>query len=154
MTLHFEPVTPDNRQDVERLQLLPEQRGFVEPVAQCLAEADGNRAWHPVGIYDGTVLVGFAMYGFFRWEYFPFGRLWLDRLLIDRRYQGRGYGKAAVAGLLARLESEHPGKKIYLSVIAGNDAAVRLYRTFGFQFNGEKDLHGEDVMVRRAGKPS
>ena len=39
------------------------------------------------------------MYGFF-WEYLPFGRLWLDRLLIDRRFQGRGYGRAALAALL------------------------------------------------------
>ena len=39
------------------------------------------------------------MYGFF-WEYLPFGRLWLDRLLIDRRFQGRGYGRAALAAML------------------------------------------------------
>ena len=39
------------------------------------------------------------MYGFF-WEYLPFGRLWLDRLLIDRRFQGLGYGRAALAALL------------------------------------------------------
>ena len=34
--------------------------------------------------------MGFAMYGWFFWEYFPRGRLWLDRFLIDRRCQGRG----------------------------------------------------------------
>ena len=48
-----------------------------------------------MGIYDGNVLIGFAMYGLF-WEYLPFGRLWLNRFLIDRRYQSMGYGKAAL----------------------------------------------------------
>lgn len=76
----------------------------------------------------------------------------IDRLLIDARYQGRGYGRKALAGLLERLSWEYPERKIYLSVIAGNDVAIRLYGQFGFRFNGEKDVHGEDVMVRPAPK--
>ncbi len=48
--------------------------------------------------------------------------------------------------MLDRLALEYPKKPIYLSVIPGNDAAVRLYRGAGFRFTGEKDVHGEDVM--------
>ena len=39
---------------------------------------------------------------------------------------------------------------VYLSVIEGNDAAIALYQKFGFQFNGERDVHQEKVMVRPA----
>lgn len=148
MELHLEPVTAGNREELLKLQILPEQRGYIETVAQCLDEAAHKKVWRPVGIYDGDILIGFAMYGYFRWEYFPIGRLWLDRFLIDFHYQGMGYGKAAMAGMLEHLSREYPGKKIYLSVIKGNQAAIRLYESFGFQFNGEKDIHGEDVMVR------
>ena len=89
MKIRLEPVTVASRAAVERLETAPGQEGFVESVAECLAEADRRRCWRPVGVYDGDALIGFAMYGFF-WEYLPFGRLWLDRLLIDRRFQGRG----------------------------------------------------------------
>ena len=101
MKIPLEPVTVASRAAVERLETAPGQEGFVESVAECLAEADRRRCWRPVGVYDGDALIGFAMYGFF-WEYLPFGRLWLDRLLIDRRFQGRGYGRAALAALLER----------------------------------------------------
>ena len=55
-------------------------------------------------------------------------------------------GKAALGHMLDRLALEYPKKPIYLSVIPGNDAAIRLYRGAGFRFTGEKDVHGEDVM--------
>lgn len=78
MKIRLEPVTVASRAAVERLETAPGQEGFVESVAECLAEADRRRCWRPVGVYDGDALIGFAMYGFF-WEYLPFGRLWLDR---------------------------------------------------------------------------
>lgn len=149
MRLHLEPITAQNRADVLALHVAPGQEGYVETVAQCLAEADSGRSWRPVAIYDGPTLVGFAMYGFF-WQYLPLGRLWLDRLLIDQRFQGQGYGKAAFAALLDRLHAEYPHRrKIYLSVIKTNLPAISLYQKFGFRFTGELDTHGEKVMVQK-----
>lgn len=149
MKLHLEPVTAVNRAAVLALAPAPGQEGFLESTADCLAEADSYFRWRPVGIYDEKVLVGFAMYGFFP-QYFPFGRVWLDRLLIDRRYQGQGYGRAAMSLLLERLKEEYPHRrKTYLSVVEGNLAAEMLYRSFGFSYTGERDIHGERVMVRK-----
>ena len=145
MCLHFETVTAKNRGAVERLALLPEQAGFIESPAECLREADASDFWRPVGIYDGTELVGFAMYG-----YLPFlgeGQLWFDRLLIDKAFQGRGYAKAAIAALLERLRQEYPCRRVYLSVYGDNAAAIPLYRQAGFSFNGDYDTKGERVMV-------
>ena len=124
----------------------------MESVAQCLAEAAELDWWRPVGIYDGDTAVGFAMYGLFIDEE-PGGRVWLDRLLIDARFQGRGYGSAALSGLLARIRDEYHPQRVYLSVVKGNSAATALYRKFGFRFNGEKDIHGEDVMVLSLARP-
>lgn len=149
MQLHFEPITSQNRAAALALQIRKEQTGYIESVEQCLKEADRLRLWHPVGIYDADMLVGFAMYGLF--PAIPRGRLWLDRLLIDARFQAMGYGKAALAGLLQHLSASYPRHKtVYLSVVQGNDAAIGLYRQFGFVFNGKKDIHGEDIMVRTA----
>lgn len=147
MQLHFEPVTAANRNAVEKLHVAAGQETFVETCAECLAEADTRKCWRPVGIYHGPLLIGFAMYGFF-WEYLPWGRVWLDRLLIDAAFQHKGYGRAAMQGLLDRLREEYGRRKIYLSVYDNNPSAIRLYEEFGFHFNGEKDIHGEKVMVR------
>ena len=144
--LQILPITSANRHQAEALEVRPDQAGFIEPVAQCLAEADRLRLWRPVGLYAAGALVGFSMYGLF-WMEPPLGRLWLDRLLIDRRFQGRGYGRAALALLLARLHREYRRKNVYLSVYSDNRPAIALYRSAGFLFTGRHDLHGEAVMV-------
>lgn len=147
MDLRIEPVTEKNRAQMLSLRLLPEQSGFIEPVEQCLKEAEGLAAWRPVAIYAGETLVGFAMYGHFEEAPSPPGRVWLDRLLIDCRYQGKGYGRAAVETLLARLRGEYACQKVYLSVYQENVAATRLYEEMGFRFTGELDGGGELVMA-------
>lgn len=146
MDLYFKPVTSENREQVEALKTAPGQEGFIESVSECMKEADKRKCWRPVGIYDGSKLVGFAMYGFF-WEYLPFGRVWMDRLLIDQNHQGKGYGKEALIKLLEQLHKEYRRKKIYLSVYPSNKQAIRLYQQLGFRFNGQHDTHGEEVMV-------
>lgn len=152
MEIKILPVTEETREEITALRILPEQRGYVETVEECLEEAAHNARWNPVGIYADEKPAGFAMYGFFEKKYYPpAGRLWLDRFLVDLHFQGKGIGKAAMEHMLGRLAAEYPQKDIYLSVIAGNDAAIHMYREFGFEFIGEKDIHGEDVMVKRQG---
>lgn len=152
MEIKILPVSEQTREEITALRILPEQRGYVETVEECLEEAAHNARWNPVGIYADEKPAGFAMYGFFEKKYYPpAGRLWLDRFLVDLHFQGKGIGKAAMEHMLGRLAAEYPQKDIYLSVIAGNDAAIHMYREFGFEFIGEKDIHGEDVMVKRQG---
>ena len=146
MRLRLAPVDEGNRAQAEALRVAQGQEGFIETVADCLAEADELPCWRPAGIYDGEKLVGFAMYC--QWNEDPDERVWLDRFLISHECQGRGYGHAALALLLDRLEEEYGPRDVYLSVIPGNGAAQRLYREFGFRYNGELDIHGERVMVR------
>ncbi|MEG2717902.1 MAG: GNAT family N-acetyltransferase [Clostridia bacterium] len=146
MNLHLIPITDSNRDEILSLHIADAQEGFVESVAQCLSEADKLDLWRPTGIYDGSVPVGFAMYGLFQNESSE-GKLWLDRFLIDEHYQKHGYGKAALAALIARIHSEYRSTRIYLSVVVGNNVAAELYQHCGFRFNGEHDINGEDVMI-------
>lgn len=146
MEVILEPINDRNRTEALALRPAPEQAGFVESVEECLAEAAALACWRPVVIREGERIVGFAMYGLFEDEG-ESGRVWLDRLLIDRCYQGRGLGKAALVRLMARLKAEYGRDELYLSVVEENEAATALYRAFGFALNGERDLHGERVMV-------
>ena len=114
------PVTADNQTELAALHVSAGQEGFIETVEECLSEARSRSVWRPVGIYADGVPVGFAMYG-----YWPKGRrAWLDRLLIDGRYQHRGYGRAAVALLLDRIRREYP--KAYLVLAAGGGTTRHL----------------------------
>lgn len=146
MNLHFEQITQKNRKQVEALSLFPEQIDFVESVKDCLNEADTTPQWKTVGVYDDNSLLGFAMYGYFA-ENSQKGRVWLDRLLIDKKYQGKGYGKATVSALLKRLSTEYNCSTVYLSVYDINKTAISIYKEIGFYFNGELDTKGEKIMV-------
>ena len=148
MSISICPVDSRNREEAEKLHTAPEQINFVEPVAECMAEADELSDWEPVCIMDGSTPVGFSMYGLMRRE--PNHRLWFDRLLIDEKFQHRGYGRKAVELVLAQMKKEYPGRDIFLSVYEDNPTAIELYRSFGFSFNGELDTKGEKIMVLKA----
>ena len=92
MNIQFETVNDINRKAVQGLKVAKGQEGHIEPVTECLEEDGQFSCWRPVAVYDGEKLIGFAMYC--RWKDSPHERVWLDRLLIDARYQGKGYGKA------------------------------------------------------------
>lgn len=145
MQIEIEPVTPANREEACGLRVARGQEGFVESVEDCLREAGEIACWRPVLLRADGAAVGFAMYGY--WEEPPRGRVWLDRLLIDARCQGHGCASAALPALIRRLRELYGCDTLYLSVYEENKAAVRLYERFGFRFNGERDIHGEKVMV-------
>lgn len=146
MRMVLKPITKQNRAEALALHVAKGQEGFVESVAQCLKEADEYDVWRPVALYVEGKMVGFAMYGFFP-MYLPAGRVWMDRLLIDERFQHKGYGKAAMQLLLEQLKVEYGDQPVYLSVVPGNDTARKLYASLGFLELKEKDVHGESVMI-------
>ena len=146
MEVSIQPISRRNRKQVLGLSLAEEQKGFVESPAECLREARRIRLWRPVAICASDQVVGFAMYGKFP-QKGERGRVWLDRLLIDRQYQGKGYGRTAISALCRRLNRQYHCDAIYLSCYPANTTAMTLYQNMGFQCNGEKDINGEDVMV-------
>ena len=104
--LKLAPVTRSNVWQLLKLRVLEEQRDFIASNTESLVEAylalsSGGHAW-PFGIYDDDTPVGFLMIGYGadeEWENPPaYARegytLW--RLMIDRSYLGRGYGRAAI----------------------------------------------------------
>ena len=146
MTFQFIPVTPSNRPAALALHVSLTQKGTVETVAECLAEADALPLWRPVLLSRDGENLGFAMYGLWENEGAE-GRVWLDRFFIDERFQGRGYAKACLPELIAAIQAEYRRDTLFLSVYPDNAPAIALYESFGFRFNGELDAHGERVMT-------
>lgn len=140
------PANAKNRSDLLKLSLLPNQMHFIESVEDCLKEADALSLWKPVGIYDDDTLIGFAMYGLWKREG-EHGRVWLDRFLIDQSQQKKGYGKKALIALIQHIFESYGYDEVYLSLYEDNTVALNLYKKLGFSFNGEKDIHNEQIMV-------
>lgn len=60
----------------------------------------------------------------------------LDQFMITARYQGKGYGKAAMQIWLSKIKNEGRYDSICLCYIEGDEAARNLYLTMGFHHNG------------------
>lgn len=149
------PIDNRSLNAVLALDVAPDQKRHIETTKECLDEAAQDSRWCPVALYVDSAVVGFAMYGCFP-NWIGEGKesqVWLDRLLIDERFQGKGYGEEALVLLLTRLEKEYDTNRIYLSVYEDNDRAILLYKKHGFHFTGERDTKGEKAMMRQV-KPA
>ena len=80
------PVDSDNWREVRALTTTEAQSAFVaEPnfyLALCCYDT-----WNPLAVYLGETVIGFMMWGL------EDESCWLGGILIDRQYQGRGYGR-------------------------------------------------------------
>ena len=54
----------------------------------------------------------------------------IERFLIDKKHQQKGYGRAGIRSLIGRIRREHMGKAIRLST--KNPIAARMYESLGF----------------------
>ncbi|HEX5824409.1 MAG TPA: GNAT family N-acetyltransferase [Candidatus Limnocylindrales bacterium] len=73
------------------------------------------------------------------------GPYFLWRLLIDRRFQGRGYGAATIDAVVEYLRTR-PGADVLLtSCKAGEGSPQPFYLHYGFEKTGEV-MWGEDLL--------
>ena len=137
-------ITQDNLDDVLALRVADDQTAYVSTTAHALAQAYVSpKTAFPFAVYADETIVGFLMLGYYeaRNQY----TVW--KFLIDRRYQGRGYGKAALKLGIDFLQKRFGVKEIFLGVSAGNEAAKRLYRSVGFKETGAVDGTMEEMRL-------
>jgi diamine N-acetyltransferase len=147
-TVTLREITPDNEAAVRSLAAAYGRDLFVVSASDSLDEAASSpdaRPWYRV-IYAGDQPVGFVMLSFdvppghpeSPWRYF----LW--RLLIDARYQRRGYGHAAMALVIDVVRSSPGATDLFTSVYPGEGGPAPFYRSLGFESTGEW-FDGEEV---------
>ena len=141
----------------DRIEIRPAGEHDCRPLAQLFAavaeERDGIAAEPPIDVearatnlrLDGT-LVAIAVdevVGYLRVEAssFGFGEI---GMMVARDWRGRGVGSALVAAAI-EWGRENGLHKLTLSVFPHNEAAIRLYRKFGFVEEGRREKQ-----IRRA----
>lgn len=145
MTVELRPLTRDNLWlVVEDLALHPGQEAFVAPNIDSIANAAVEPTFVPLAVYANDDLVGFVMYG----KHPVSGAWWVIRLMIDREQQGKGYGRAAMQAVIARMVDEIGCDEIVTSFNPENTVAANLYASLGFLPTGEWE-DGEPLVVLR-----
>ena len=66
--------------------------------------------------------------------------------MIDRRYQGKGYGSAALDLILAELRAERRYDHVEVCVKKKDIEAIRLYKKHGFVDSGYIDETVPDAL--------
>jgi diamine N-acetyltransferase len=142
------PLSGSNRQAVEALRVSPSQQRFVSGVAESLLEA----AEHPDAralywaVYADDTPVGFVMIAdeVGSPDYIPH---YLWKLLIDERYQRRGFGTAAL-DLIVEYFRGRPGVEVLnTSAGQGDGSPIAFYEGYGFEQTGEAHS-GDEVVLR------
>ena len=167
--INLRPITWDNMGVIiEDLRVDDAQKNFVATNSDSLADAYVAQNQDPFpattfAIYNDDEPVGFSMTGYFVGkgselakpngntsnEYTgddsPCYFFW--RFMIDKRFQGKGYGKAALEQILNYLRTKPQGEAehVYTSIEPANEGARKLYKSFGFEEDG-RVIEGEEVM--------
>jgi GNAT superfamily N-acetyltransferase len=151
----LEEITDENREAVLALRIAPGQEQFVSSVRDSLAEAAETphaKPWYRAIFASGEPAgpvgpVGFVMVS---WNAEPqppeiIARWFLWKLLIDKRYQGRGYG-AAVVRQITELVRAEGATELLTSYVPGDGGPAGFYQRLGFMPTGELDESGEVIM--------
>jgi len=131
-------VTAENWRAVVSLELDPEQEDLVASNAESLDESRSDPDARPRAIYAGDRIVGFLMYDAGRIRDKPREAL-IYRFMIDRTYQGEGYGRAALSKALDEIRAIPEVRKISISYMPDNPVAKLFYASFGFAEAGTDD---------------
>jgi len=135
-------ITIETVRTITSLKVAPDQERFVASNAESIAQAYFLReiAWFR-GVYADDVPVGFVMLAddVAEQDYY----LW--RLMIDGRYQGRGYGCRAVELLVEYVRTRPGATVLRVGCVPGEGSPCSFYERLGFRPTGEVK-HGEVVM--------
>jgi diamine N-acetyltransferase len=144
VTLH--PITDENRAAVEALAVAPGQERFVSDVRESMRQAAAEPGAQAIrwAIYDDERPVGFVMIAdeVADPEYIAH---FLWKLLIDQRYQRRGYGTATLDQVVAYFR-ERGVREMFTSAGQGDGSPIAFYERYGFVRTGEE--HEGEVMLR------
>ena len=128
-------ITRDNWRECVRLKVADDQQKFVASNAVSLAQSKYEPESVPLAVCDGDTIVGFVMY---HPEDYGLSKIWfIERLMVGAQYQGKGYGRAAMEALIARLKGIPGYAAILISFVPDNVAAEKLYSSLGFMDTGE-----------------
>ena len=144
------PLTEENRPALEALRVVTAQRAFVSSVTDSLAEAELEAGTNPLvfGLYNRETPVGFVMIAD-EVDDPDYIAHYLWKLLIDERFQRRGFGTAALDLVAAYVRSKGV-PTMWTSTGEGEGSPIPFYERYGFVRDSvhEDDDGSREIMLR------
>lgn len=131
--VELKEVTARNWRAVSQLELAPQQAGLVAGNLYSIAESKFDPSACPRAVYAQGRPVGFLMYDVAERQALIY------RFMIDHRYQGKGYGRAALILAIDEIRAIPDVDKIAISYMPQNTVAKALYGSVGFKEVGLDD---------------
>jgi diamine N-acetyltransferase len=148
--VNLRPVTAENWEALIKLKVREDQTHFVASNLYSIAESQfgfedqGHWTFYPFGAYVDDQPVGFVMYCF-NFNHSRF-QAFVMRLMVDERFQGRGYGREIMQLVLNEFRKEERIKNVGISYEPENETARKLYASLGFVEPGEM-IEGETLAL-------
>ena len=154
--IHLVELDKYNVWDVVSLRIRRDQKKYLADNVWSMIHAyvgnKTNGAVYPFGIFNDKKPVGFLLLAYDYSEVcddhdapsIAKNNYFLWRLMIDKRYQGRGYGREAVKLALDFIKTFPHGKAEYCWICydKDNEVAKKLYLSMGFN---EIEMQGNDI---------
>ena len=136
-------ITEENWMAVASLTVKEKQKGYLAPAIGIIARGYVYRNCNAkvMVIEQDNTVIGVALVREFTDE--PLGYD-LQQFMIDGRYQGKGYGSAALALILDTLRAEGHYDHVEVCVKKEDAEAIHLYEKHGFVDSGYVDEEAPD----------
>lgn len=130
LKITIRPISKENWHDAIQLKVNKEQEEFIASNLFSIAEVQFLENFKAMGVYLDNDMIGFALFGIDSDD----GNFWIYRLMVDQKYQGRGFGYHAVLNVIHEIKQQNHSQIpcIMIGYQPSNEGARNTYRKAGF----------------------
>ena len=126
--INLRDITETNLISIIDLDVSENQNDLVAPNAVSIAQGHYSKSAWFKGIFNDDVAIGFVMLDLITEE----NKCFLWRFMIDKKHQGKGYGKIALTQVIEYVKSFKVFDNIGTSYVPTDNSAEGFYKNFGF----------------------
>ena len=126
--INLREITSKNLKSIIDLNVKEDQKDYVALNSVSIAQGHYSKSAWFKGIFYDDRPVGFVMLDLIEEE----NKCFLWRFMIDRKYQGKGFGKIALTQVIDFVRSLNLYTYIATSYVPAENGAGGFYKNFGF----------------------
>ena len=126
--INLREITSKNLKSIIDLNVKDDQKDYVASNSVSIAQGHYSKSAWFKGIFNDDRPVGFVMLDLIEEE----NKCFLWRFMIDRKYQGKGFGKIALTQVIDYVRSLNLYTYIATSYVPAENGAGGFYKNFGF----------------------
>tara|TARA_B100000427_G_C15230691_1_gene473250 strand:+ start:140 stop:595 length:456 start_codon:yes stop_codon:yes gene_type:complete len=126
--INLKEITSKNLKSIIDLNVKDDQKDYVASNSVSIAQGHYSKSAWFKGIFNDDRPVGFVMLDLIGEE----NKCFLWRFMIDRKYQGKGFGKIALTQVIDFVRSLNLYTYIATSYVPAENGAGGFYKNFGF----------------------